>query len=148
MRIKTSIRNEVKKDSKSKGDDVGMSPQAKVKIIAYHLAGYPVKSISGIMGFSMDWLRVVIEVLSCDREFVHMAKELKIAKYNGADTIDTDDETKEQPKPKPKEQPKPKPLPKEESNILDDLGLNDDIETTMPSLKRRGRPPGSKNKKK
>jgi len=77
-----------------------------------------------------------------------MAKELKIAKYNGADTIDADDETKEQPKPKPKEQPKPKPLPKEESNILDDLGLNDDIETTMPSLKRRGRPPGSKNKKK
>jgi hypothetical protein len=144
MRIKTSIRNEVKKDSKSKGDDVGMSPQAKVKIIAYHLAGYPVKSISGIMGFSMDWLRVVIEVLSCDREFVHMAKELKIAKYNGTDTIDTE-EPKEQPK---KEQPKPELPKKEESNILDDLGLNDDIETIIPSLKRRGRPPGSKNKKK
>jgi len=154
MRIKESIRDAVRKDSKDSGDVKGMTPEDKIKIIAYHLSGYPIKTISGIMGFSMDWLRAVIDALATNREFREHALKLNISKYSGK----AEEGGEDIPEKKEKHLPTgfiTQPLfPKEvlakpisESNLLDDLGIGEDIETSAPVPKRRGRPPGSKNKK-
>jgi hypothetical protein len=116
---------------KKNDSPIGMTMHDKFIIISYHLSGYPLKNISDITGFSVDWLEAVIDALANNQEFKDHALKLNTPPYK---------ESQE------KEKTTPKKETKMENPIISTPELNAPQPIITDAPKRRGRPPGSKGK--